>query len=153
MTVLWQGLQPGADLPRDPGAVVEGQVVSGVVILAALKREHGYTGSYSAVWRLLATLRRETPPEATVRLDSAPGEAAQVDFGALDPGRQSLWLKASDGMVTIYDDFRPVAAHGRASRPGERRTVTGLKFNSLPEPLRCLPVPQLALSKFGRGAE
>lgn len=36
---------------------------------------------------------------------------------------KSLWFKASDGMVTIYDDFRPVAAHGRASRPGERRTV------------------------------
>ena len=58
------------------------QGVSGVVILAALKREHGYTGSYSAVRRLLATLKRETPPEATVRLDFAPGEAVQVDFGA-----------------------------------------------------------------------
>ena len=34
-----------------------------------------------------------------------------------------LWLKASDGMVSIYDDHRVVAAHGRASRPGERRTV------------------------------
>jgi len=56
--------------------------VSGRVILAALKREHGYTGSYSAVRRLLATLKRETPPKATVRLDFAPGEAAQVDFGA-----------------------------------------------------------------------
>lgn len=36
---------------------------------------------------------------------------------------QRLWLKASDGMVTLYADFRSVAAHGRASRPGERRTV------------------------------
>ena len=36
---------------------------------------------------------------------------------------KALWFKASDGMVTIYHDFRPVAAHGRASRPGERRTV------------------------------
>ena len=36
---------------------------------------------------------------------------------------KTLWFKASDGMVTIYDAFRPVAAHGRASRPGERRTV------------------------------
>jgi len=32
-------------------------------------------------------------------------------------------LKASDGMVTLYDAFRPVGAHARASRPGERRTV------------------------------
>jgi hypothetical protein len=34
-----------------------------------------------------------------------------------------LWLKSSDGMVSIYDEHRVVAAHGRASRPGERRTV------------------------------
>jgi len=53
-----------------------------VVIHTALKREHGYTGSYSAVRRMLATVKREVPPEATVRLDFAPGEAAQVDFGA-----------------------------------------------------------------------
>lgn len=59
-----------------------GQGISGVVIHAALKREHGYTGSYSAVRRMLATIKRETPPDATVRLVFAPGEAAQVDFGA-----------------------------------------------------------------------
>ncbi|MBK7357167.1 IS21 family transposase [Propionivibrio sp.] len=59
-----------------------GQGVSGVVIHTALKREHGYTGSYSAVRRMLATLKREVPPDATVRLIFAPGEAAQVDFGA-----------------------------------------------------------------------
>jgi transposase len=58
------------------------QGVSGVVIHTALKREHGYTGSYSAVRRMLATIKRETPPDATVRLVFAPGEAAQVDFGA-----------------------------------------------------------------------
>jgi transposase len=67
---------------RERIAAWHAQGVSGVVILAALKREHGYTGSYSAVRRLLATLKRETPPETTVRLDFAPGEAAQVDFGA-----------------------------------------------------------------------
>ncbi|MBP6801556.1 MAG: IS21 family transposase [Zoogloea sp.] len=67
---------------RDAIAAWHTQGVSGVVILAALKREHGYTGSYSAVRRMLATLKRETPPQATVRLDFAPGEAAQVDFGA-----------------------------------------------------------------------
>jgi transposase len=58
------------------------QGVSGVVIHTALKREYGYTGSYSAVRRMLATLKRDTPPDATVRLSFAPGEAAQVDFGA-----------------------------------------------------------------------
>lgn len=67
---------------REQIATWHAQGISGVVILAALKREHGYTGSYSAVRRVLATVKRETPPEATVRLDFAPGEAAQVDFGA-----------------------------------------------------------------------
>jgi len=67
---------------RDQIAAWFDQGVSGVVIHTALKREHGYTGSYSAVRRMLGTLKRETPPDATVRLVFAPGEAAQVDFGA-----------------------------------------------------------------------
>jgi hypothetical protein len=58
------------------------QDVPGVAIHAALKREHGYSGSYSAVRRMLAHLTRSRPPEATVRLYFAPAEAAQVDFGA-----------------------------------------------------------------------
>jgi hypothetical protein len=52
---------------RDQIAAWHAQGVNGVVILAALKREHGYTGSYSAVRRLLATLKRETPPTAESR--------------------------------------------------------------------------------------
>jgi hypothetical protein len=56
--------------------------VSGVVIHAVLCREHGYRGSYSSVHRMVAALMRSRPPEATVRLDFGPGEAAQVDFGA-----------------------------------------------------------------------
>lgn len=51
-------------------------------IHAALKREHAFAGSYSAVIRMLQQLRGEQPPEVTVRLAFAPGEAAQVDFGA-----------------------------------------------------------------------
>jgi transposase len=56
--------------------------VQGRAIHAALKREHGWSGSYSAVVRMLQALRGQIPPEATVRLTFAPGEAAQVDFGA-----------------------------------------------------------------------
>ncbi|MBK7794513.1 MAG: IS21 family transposase [Betaproteobacteria bacterium] len=67
------------------------QGVNGVVIHAALCREHGYSGSYSAVRRMLGALAATRPPAATVRLQFAPGEAAQVDFGAgpllLDPAR------------------------------------------------------------------
>jgi transposase len=58
------------------------QGVSGVAIHAALKREHGYSGSYSSVYRMLAALRAARPPQATVPLAFAPAEAAQVDFGA-----------------------------------------------------------------------
>ena len=56
--------------------------VQGRAIHAALKREHAYGGSYSAVVRMLRQLRGEQLPEVTVRLSFAPAEAAQVDFGA-----------------------------------------------------------------------
>ena len=58
------------------------QGVSGVAIFAALQREQGWSGSYSAVRRILADIRRDEPPETSCRLDFAPGEAVQVDFGA-----------------------------------------------------------------------
>ncbi len=58
------------------------QGVSGVVMHAALKRQHGFTGSYSAVRRMLADLRAKQPAQTTVRLHFDPADAAQVDFGA-----------------------------------------------------------------------
>ncbi|MCC6292130.1 MAG: IS21 family transposase [Bryobacterales bacterium] len=58
------------------------QGVSGVAIHAALVREHGYAGSYSSVYRMLAAIRGALPAQATVPLVFAPAEAAQVDFGA-----------------------------------------------------------------------
>jgi transposase len=63
--------------------------VAGVAIHAALVREHGYRGSYSAVRRIVAAIGAARAPDATVPLVFTPGEAAQVDFGAgpflLDP--------------------------------------------------------------------
>jgi transposase len=74
------------------------QGVSGVAIHAALCRNHGYSGSYSAVRRMVSAIQASLPPQATVRLDFAPGEAAQVDFGAgpflIDPAsnkRRRAW--------------------------------------------------------------
>jgi transposase len=58
------------------------QGVSGVAIHAALKREHGYAGSYSSVYRMVSAIRAVLPPDVTVPLSFAPAEAAQVDFGA-----------------------------------------------------------------------
>lgn len=68
--------------------------VGGIAIHAALCREHGYRGSYSAVRRMLAGIRASLPPDVTVPLLFAPAEAAQVDFGAgpllIDPARGEL---------------------------------------------------------------
>ena len=58
------------------------QGVTGVAIFAALQREQGWSGSCSAVRRILADIRRDEPPETSCRLDFSPGEAVQVDFGA-----------------------------------------------------------------------
>jgi transposase len=66
-----------------------GQGVNGVTIHAALKRSHGYTGSYSSVYRVIRSINLAQPADVTVPLLFAPGSAAQVDFGAgpflLDP--------------------------------------------------------------------
>lgn len=66
-------------------AVIEGWFrtgLQGTTIHAALKRNHGYAGSYSAVRRMLQTLAAAAPERTTtMRLDFAPGDAGQVDFG------------------------------------------------------------------------
>ena len=43
-----------------------GQGVSGVAIHAALVREHGFTGHYSSVRRLIGAIGRDLPPDTTV---------------------------------------------------------------------------------------
>lgn len=46
-----------------------------------LREDHGYDGSYSAVRRYVRWLE-QTQPTAFVRLETAPGQEAQVDFGS-----------------------------------------------------------------------
>ena len=43
-------------------------------------KERGYTGSYSSVYRFVRNLEPGTP-NVTVRVETPPGEEAQVDFG------------------------------------------------------------------------
>jgi transposase len=43
--------------------------------------ERGYTGSYAAVWRFVRRLKGNTRSDVTVRVETKPGEEAQVDFG------------------------------------------------------------------------
>jgi transposase len=54
----------------------------GVEIAAIHERlkERGYTGSYSAVYRFVRQLE-PLEPDVTVRVETRPGEEAQVDFG------------------------------------------------------------------------
>jgi transposase len=54
--------------------------IAATTIAAALKRKHGFTGSYSSVRRFVQHLDA-AHPEVTVVLEFAPGESAQVDFG------------------------------------------------------------------------
>ena len=63
---------------------VEGWADQGIqcrTIYHTLVRQHGFAGSYSSVYRFVRSLELN-PPKATCHLDFAPGEAAQVDFGA-----------------------------------------------------------------------
>jgi hypothetical protein len=56
--------------------------IQGSTIHATLKRNHGYTGSYSSVHRFLCQLIDAQEPDVPLRLTFKPAEAAQVDFGA-----------------------------------------------------------------------
>jgi transposase len=63
-------------------AVVEKLIGEKVEVAAIRERlkERGYRGSYSAVYRFVQRVKDELP-EATVRVERAPGEEGQVDFG------------------------------------------------------------------------
>ena len=65
--------------------VVESLVEQNVEMMAIWQRlrdEHGYTGSYSSVRRFVLGLRPKRP-EAICRIETEPGQEAQVDFGSV----------------------------------------------------------------------
>ncbi len=49
------------------------------------RRYPGCAGSEAAVWRLVKSIKANEPPEVVMRIESLPGEAAQVDFGLIGP--------------------------------------------------------------------
>jgi transposase len=55
---------------------------NGKAIWQDLVSDHGFTGSYQAVKRLVRKLRGPQPPEPTGIILTAPGEEAQVDYGS-----------------------------------------------------------------------
>jgi len=78
-------------VPRQPssveayGTTVEQLLEQGcemTAIYARLREDYGYTGSYSAVRRYIHQ-RRPAEPRVTMRVHTAPGEEAQVDFGSV----------------------------------------------------------------------
>jgi transposase len=94
-------LGPPPALPRTPSTVlpyqslVEELLAHDVEMMTIFDRlkERGYRGSYSSVRRFVRHLRPPTD-QAVVRVHTAPGEEAQVDFGSagpfLDPGSGRL---------------------------------------------------------------
>jgi len=56
--------------------------IRGTTIHATLVRNHGYTGSYSAMHRFLCQLVSTQLPDVPLRLAFKPADAVQVDFGS-----------------------------------------------------------------------
>lgn len=52
-----------------------------MAIWQELVDEHGFTGGYPSVMRLVRRLRGTTTPEAHAVIETAPGEESQVDYG------------------------------------------------------------------------
>ena len=71
-----------------------------LVALHALLRERGFAGSYSALRRFVRRLEPRTP-EVFVRVETAPGEEAQVDFGYAGPFVDPATGKARKAWVFV----------------------------------------------------
>ena len=90
-------------LPTITGAVAAG--VSATRIHQDLVAEHGFTGSYESVKRCVRRLVAQLALPYR-RLECAPGEEMQVDFG------QGAWIEA-DGKRRRPHLFRAVLSHSR----------------------------------------
>ena len=75
-------------------------------IFQDLTAEHGFTGSYFSVRRYVARLAARTPLPFR-RIETPPGEEAQVDFGA------GAWIAMPDGKRRRPWIFRIVLSHSR----------------------------------------
>lgn len=64
--------------------VIQGLLDQGLgprTVFEKLGEQIGFTGSESAVYRMCTKLKAAQPPEVVVRIETPPGEVAQVDFG------------------------------------------------------------------------
>jgi transposase len=77
--------------------VIQGLVDQGLgprTVFEKLGELIGFNGSESAVYRMCTKLKAAQPPEVVMRIETPPGEVAQVDFGEVrqlcDPVRGQL---------------------------------------------------------------
>jgi transposase len=66
---------------RDAIQVLLDQGLGPRLVWEKLQERPGFAGSESAVYRLCTKLKPAPPPEVVVRIETPPGEVAQVDFG------------------------------------------------------------------------
>jgi len=88
---------------------IEGRIEQGVTavrIYQDLKAERGYAGGYNSVKRFVRKLKKHEP-DAFRRMEVAPGEEMQVDFGVGAP------VEIGDGKAKKPWLFRMVLSHSR----------------------------------------
>jgi transposase len=88
---------------------IEGRIeqgLSAVRIYQDLKAERGYAGGYNSVKRFVRKLKKYEP-DAFRRMEVAPGEEMQVDFGVGAP------VEVGDGKMKKPWLFRMVLSHSR----------------------------------------
>ena len=109
--ILESVLGPGPQPPKIASSVEQfGEVVKTlrkqevemVAIWQRLKENYGYTGSYSAIRRYVHQLEPREP-KVYARVQTAPGQEMQVDFGEVGP----LYDPASGTIRTAYVLWRP----------------------------------------------
>jgi transposase len=155
----------------DPFAALVEQWVKDDVEMRAMHRllceEHGFTGSYSAVRRFIAA-RHPVSQEVFVRIETGPGEEAQVDFGTVGKLFDTLTGKMRSAYCFVmtlshsrhmYVEFvfdqkiaTWVGCHRRAfayfGGVVERVVVDNLKaavlVHDLEDPILCIPYKRMA---------
>jgi hypothetical protein len=86
--------------------------------LWAMVRERGYPGSVTQVQRYVRTVRPAARVEAYLRLDTMPGEQAQVDWGNFGPIRVGTTTRSLSCFVLVLSWSRACYAHfALAARP------------------------------------
>jgi transposase len=90
--------------------IVEGLIaekVEMVAMFARLRDDHGYSGSYSSIRRFVRSIAPKEP-DAFIRVHTAPGEEAQVDFGSV-----SRMLDPKTGRCRSAYSFVMTLSHSR----------------------------------------